>query len=162
MRETRVGSLGWEDPLEKEMAIHSRTIAGKIPWTEESGRLQSMGLQRVGHDWATSLHFTSTCKMQKCLFIIYDRMQCNIVMTNVLVFIWTRKEQAVIPESLISNFSCILDLISFWISFFFRDHAPCLSSSHPWSLQRFRKTFFNLPPFWIISSLSINLSCWQY
>ena len=55
MRETRVQSLGWDDPLEKEMAIHSSTIALKIPWTEEPGRLQSMGLQRVGHDWATSL-----------------------------------------------------------------------------------------------------------
>jgi len=42
--------LGWEDPLEKEMAIHSRTIAWKIPRTEEHGRLQSMGSQRVGHD----------------------------------------------------------------------------------------------------------------
>ena len=49
----RVQSLGWEDPLEKEstgVAIHSRTIAWKIPWTEEPGRLQSMGSQRVGHD----------------------------------------------------------------------------------------------------------------
>ena len=43
-------SLGWEDPLEKEMAIHSSTIAWRIPWTEEPGRLQSMGSQRVGHD----------------------------------------------------------------------------------------------------------------
>ena len=50
MRETRVQSLGREDPLEKEMAIHSRTIAWKIPWTEEPGRLQSVGSQRVGHD----------------------------------------------------------------------------------------------------------------
>ena len=50
MWETRVQSLGWEDPLEKEMAIHSRTIAWKIPWTEEPGRLQSMGSQRFGHD----------------------------------------------------------------------------------------------------------------
>ena len=56
MRETRVRSLGWEDPLEKEMAIHSSTIAWKIPGTEELGRLQSMGSQRVGHNWATSLH----------------------------------------------------------------------------------------------------------
>ena len=55
MRETWVWSLGWEDPLKKEMAIHSSTIAWKIPWTEEPGRLQSMGSQRVGHDWATSL-----------------------------------------------------------------------------------------------------------
>ena len=50
MWETRVQSLGWEDPLEKEMAIHSRTIAWKIPGTEEPGRLQPMGLQRVRHD----------------------------------------------------------------------------------------------------------------
>ena len=55
MQETWVRSLGREDPLEKEMAIHSITIAWKIPWTEEPGRLQSMGSQRVGHDWATSL-----------------------------------------------------------------------------------------------------------
>ena len=50
MPQTGVQSLGWEDPLEKEMAIHSRTIVGKIPWTEEPGRLQSMESQRVGHD----------------------------------------------------------------------------------------------------------------
>ena len=55
MRETWVRALGWEDPLEKEMTIHSSTIGWKIPWTEEPGRLQSMGLQRVRHDWATSL-----------------------------------------------------------------------------------------------------------
>ena len=45
-----VRSLGWEDPLEKEMATHSSTVAWKISWTEEPGRLQSMGSQRVGHD----------------------------------------------------------------------------------------------------------------
>ena len=50
MWETQVRSLGQEDPLEKEMAIHSSTIAWKIPWTEEPGRLQSMGSQRVGHN----------------------------------------------------------------------------------------------------------------
>ena len=50
MQETQFRSLGWEDPLEKEMATHSSTLAWKIPWTEEHGRLQSMGLQRVGHD----------------------------------------------------------------------------------------------------------------
>ena len=50
MWETLVRSLGWGDPLEKEMATHSSTLAWKIPWTEERGRLQSMGSQRVGHD----------------------------------------------------------------------------------------------------------------
>ena len=50
MWETRVQSLGWEDPLEKEMATVSSTLAWKIPWMEEPGRLQSMGSQRVGRD----------------------------------------------------------------------------------------------------------------
>ena len=50
MRETQVQFLGREDPLEKEMATHSSTFAWKIPWTEEPGRLQSMGSQRVGHN----------------------------------------------------------------------------------------------------------------
>ena len=50
MQETWVLSLRREQPLEKEMAIHFSTIAWKIPWTEEPGRLQSMGSQRVGHD----------------------------------------------------------------------------------------------------------------
>ena len=50
VQETRVQALGWEDPLEKEMAIHPSTIAWKIPWTEEPGRPQSMGSPRVGHD----------------------------------------------------------------------------------------------------------------
>ena len=58
MQETRVRSLGWEDPLEKEMATHSSILSWRIPWTEEPGGLQSTGSQRVRHDWATSLHFT--------------------------------------------------------------------------------------------------------
>ena len=49
-RETQVRSLGQEDPLEKEMATHSSTLAWKIPWMEEPGRLQPMGSQRVGYD----------------------------------------------------------------------------------------------------------------
>ena len=53
--ETRVWSQGLKDPLEKKMATHSSTLAWKIPWTEEPGRLQSMGLQRVRCDWETSL-----------------------------------------------------------------------------------------------------------
>ena len=50
MQETWVGSLGWENPLEKRMATHSSILAWRIPWTEKPGRLQAMGLQRVGHD----------------------------------------------------------------------------------------------------------------
>ena len=74
MWETWVWSLGQEDPLEKEMATHSSTLAWKIPWTEEPGGLQSMGSQRVGHDWETKLsnfHTYTACTLentQKFLF----------------------------------------------------------------------------------------------
>ena len=73
MWETRVRALGWEDPLKKEMAIHSSTIAWKIPWTEEPGRapLQSMGSQRVWHDFASSL-------------VSKNRKERRIVSTSVL------------------------------------------------------------------------------
>ena len=64
MWETRVRSLGQEDPLENEMATHSRTLAWKIPWTEEPGRLQSMGLQRVKYESDfTSLHLNLLCRL---------------------------------------------------------------------------------------------------
>ena len=53
MKETQVWSLGWEDPLEKEMVTHSSILAWEIPWTEEPGRLQVHGVT-VGHDWVTN------------------------------------------------------------------------------------------------------------
>ena len=59
MQETQVCSLGWEDPLEKGMATHSSILAWRIPWTEEPGGLQSMGLQRVRHPSSTNT-FTFT------------------------------------------------------------------------------------------------------
>ena len=64
MQETQVWSLGWEDPMEKEMATHSSILSWRIPWTEEPGGLQSMGSQRVGHDWATK---TFTCTSFRAL-----------------------------------------------------------------------------------------------
>ena len=54
MSETWILSLGWDDPLEKGIATHSSILAWRIPWTEETGRPQSMGLQRLGHDLATN------------------------------------------------------------------------------------------------------------
>ena len=62
MQETRVQCLGRVDPLEKEMATHSSILTWKIPWTGEPGRLQSMGSQRVWHNWATFLSFSSTMR----------------------------------------------------------------------------------------------------
>ena len=56
----RFQSLGQEDPLEKEMATHSSVLAWKVPWTDDPGRLQSTGSQRVGHDWVTSLSLSTS------------------------------------------------------------------------------------------------------
>ena len=58
IQEPQVQSLGWEDPLEKGMTIHSNILAWRIPWTEEHRMLQSMGSQRVGHNWATEPNWT--------------------------------------------------------------------------------------------------------
>ena len=66
MRETRLWSLGWEDPLEKEMATYSSTLAWKIPWMKERGKPQPMGSQRVWHDWATSLSLSCTSRIFRC------------------------------------------------------------------------------------------------
>ena len=100
MQETWVLSLGQEDPLDKEMATHSSTLAWKIPWTEEPGRLQSMGSQRVGHNWATSLSLCTTLKrnyaMRKtkdfrsygiCTYSPISRCRCNSSMAYFLVLL---------------------------------------------------------------------------
>ena len=67
MQETQVQFLGWEDPLEKRMAIHSSVLAWGIPWTEEPGELQSMGLQRVGPDRVTNTHTQHITYLEQCL-----------------------------------------------------------------------------------------------
>ena len=69
MRETRVQAVGGED-LEKEMATHSSTLAWKIQWMEDPGRLQFMDSQRVRHNWATSLHFTSTIQLCNSYYLL--------------------------------------------------------------------------------------------
>ena len=74
MRETQVRSLSREDPLEKEMATDSSILAWRIPWTEELGRLQSTGSQKVRHDWVTSLftaHFHWCCNPHVLVFFVF-------------------------------------------------------------------------------------------
>ena len=61
VQETWVQSLGWEDPLEKEMATHFSILAWKISWTEEPGGLQSKGSQRVRHNWVTNTYSCTSC-----------------------------------------------------------------------------------------------------
>ena len=72
MQETRDWSLGQEDLLEKGMAAHSSILAWRIPWTEKSGGLQSVGSQRVRHDWATNTHTHTHTHTQNC------QRSCNI------------------------------------------------------------------------------------
>ena len=67
--ETWVRSLGWEDPLEEEMAPHSSILAWRIPWAEEHGGLQSMGFQRVGHDSVTDQARTPTQLFQIIVYL---------------------------------------------------------------------------------------------
>ena len=70
MQETQVWSLGWEDSLEKGVAIHSSILDWRIPWIEEHGELQSMGSQRAGHDWVTNTHTHSISNtISKLLYV---------------------------------------------------------------------------------------------
>ena len=82
IRETWVWSLGQEDPLVKEMAAHSSVLAWKIPWTEEPGRLQSMGLQRLGYDWATSLTYLTPCGQTYVLLTTSSPLQAPVNWTH--------------------------------------------------------------------------------
>ena len=82
MRETQVQSLGWEDLLEKEMATHSNILAWKIPWTEKPGRLQSMGLQRVRHNWATSLSLSQWKEKNKVTIVHVNTQEYTLVFNN--------------------------------------------------------------------------------
>ena len=88
MRETWVWSLGWEDSLEKEMATHSSILAWKIPRTQEPGRLQSMGLQRVGHILVSKQH----CILQLqnfCVVVVNDFfLSVKLLNLSVCYFFW--------------------------------------------------------------------------
>ena len=74
-----VQSLGWEDPLKKEMATHSSILAWEIPWTEEPGRLQSMGLQRIRHDLVTKPppQYKDYCFLEHRLFFFFPVLETS-------------------------------------------------------------------------------------
>ena len=78
IRETSVRFLDWEDPLEKEMATHSSILAWRIPWTEEPGGLQSIGSQRVGHNWSDLVLFHSCEYLPEYVKIACSRL-CNFM-----------------------------------------------------------------------------------
>ena len=88
MQETQVWSLAWEDPLEKRIATHFHILAWRIPWTTKSGGLKSMGLQRVGHDWATK-HTAHTMALKQET----DGLQVGHLQSSSLLLPWRRKWQ---------------------------------------------------------------------
>ena len=94
MRETWVRSLGREDALEKEMATHSSTLAWKIPWMGDPGRLQFMRLQRVRHDWATSLSLSLLFKS-----IFWSLFLGGSVVKNLPANVWDTGDVGLIPGS---------------------------------------------------------------
>ena len=107
MQETWVSSLGWEDLLEKEMATHSSILAWKIPWTEKPGRLQSMGSQRFGHNWATSLSLSLSLSLsQGCHFGWY------IILSS---YLWIYNSRTVFCTPLVASCGIlILHLVFFY------------------------------------------------
>ena len=122
MQETQVQSLGWEDPLEKWMAIHSSILAWRSPWTEEPGGLQSMGLHRVGHDWETSTFtFKHIYLRNVCLYLgiyawpIYDSKQLSVFPVNLsnsppmdsIMLELQKTSSANIPGELQKRLSCL-------------------------------------------------------
>ena len=78
MQETRVWSLSWKDLLEKGMATHSSILAWRIPWTEDPSGLQSMGSQRVGHNWSDLVPRTKLCVCFQSCPTLCDPMDCRL------------------------------------------------------------------------------------
>ena len=133
IRETRVRSLGRKDPLEKEMATHFSILARKVSWTEDPGRLQSMGSQRVGHDWATSLHFTScyhgvTVHLFPTLYLVSTQRQIRTWVTCFFVylfFFWPHSTWNL--SSLTRHQTWVPWIESQSLSYWITKGVPCLS-----------------------------------
>ena len=114
MRETRVQSLSWEDPLEKEMATHSSTLAWRIPWREEPGRLQSMESQRVRHDWATSLSLSfQNSKTMLIQFSILNVFYPAVYVVSIHHQVWLSKGfPSTLPPSALTVSTFLLNFLS--------------------------------------------------
>ena len=134
VQETWVRSLGWEDPLEKEMATHSSILAWRIPWTEKPCGLQSMGSQRIGHDWASNTillqRFFSpktVCPQPLCIFSELSHpfpwLYCGI-------FLITPQNVSLAQlSSLNSNPTHPIPWLPYKINYSFSQHLSCNVSS---------------------------------
>ena len=113
MWETWVRSLGGEDPLEKEMAAHSSTLAWRIPWTEEPGGLWSMGSQRVRHNWATNcvLYFTDGVETTETLSTFHSGWMTELPNDTILYFAAQDEKQSVARAHLFKHCSLKIRMI---------------------------------------------------
>ena len=102
MRKSQVRPLGWEDPLEKEMATHSSILVWKIPRTEEPGRLQTIGLQRIRHDWVTSLSLSLSILNRWYTAYVSRIVVVVQLLSRVLLFMtpWTGAHQASLSSAI--------------------------------------------------------------
>ena len=144
MQETWVWSLDWENPLEEELTTHSSILAWEIPWTEKPGGLQSIGLQRVEHDWnnltaatgnqVPSLHVDIQLSepyffwrsFSLSLFTPVD-YACSASFLDSVLFHRSRSVLTVlITTALVLNLESMISLCSFW-SWFWLFWVPCIS-----------------------------------
>ena len=109
MQQTQIWSLDWEDPLEKEMTTHSSILAWRIPWTEEPGRLQSMGSQSQ-HDWATNTHtHTHTHILTIHSYLSSVQFSCSVMSDSLQLHSWIAAGQASLSTT---NSQSLLKLMS--------------------------------------------------
>ena len=113
---TRVWSLGWEDPLEKGMASHSRILAWRIPWIEEPGELQSVGLQRVKHNWTTNTHdIYHPCQLNHNQDIFLFQHQCKIYYASFFFFFGQLSDCQCLKHHL-SYSKCLINIFNEYVS----------------------------------------------
>ena len=125
MQETQVWSLGLEDPLEKEIATHSGTLAWKIPWTAEPGGLPSMGSHRVRHDWSDLA--VAAYLYGLVIFPVFFSLSLNFAMSSWsepqslprLVFCWLYRASPSLAEK---NIIYVISVLTIW-------WCPCIESS---------------------------------
>ena len=108
MRETQVQSLGWEDPLEKEIAAHSSILAWEIPWTQEPGGLQSTGSQRVGHEHSfMCLLAISMSSSVQCFFMSFLYFLIVLLLWSFESSLYSLDTNSLFDMCFINIFSCV-------------------------------------------------------
>ena len=133
MQKTKVQSLGQENPLEKWMASHSSILAWRIPWTEEPGRLQSLGLQRVGHNWATNTP-TFTHRVFQVFYLFLS--QFVNFLRNVSIYLYYQMYRHKVGYSSFLSFHCDS------YPFILYDGSFCFLSFFSWSKKTRDRFFF--------------------